>query len=95
MDHAWAGNAHIDDPFRLAHPMEGAGHEGIVLYCVAEHHQLGAAKAAPVSGALGQLLDGPAHHGHCVHVDASLGGAHIDRGADDVGGRQGLWDGAD
>ena len=46
--HAGAGNAHVDDAFRLAHAVEGAGHEGVVLHGVAEHHQLGAAQAVPV-----------------------------------------------
>jgi hypothetical protein len=43
--HARAGNAHIDDGFRLAHAVEGSRHKGVILHCVAEHHQLGAAKA--------------------------------------------------
>ena len=75
--------------------MEGAGHEGVVLHRVAEHHQLGAAKAALVGGAARQVLDGAAHEGHRVHVDACLGGAHVDAGAHQVGGGQGLGDGGD
>ena len=52
-----AGNAHVDDALRLAHAVEGAGHKGVVLHRVAEHHQLGAADAVPVRGALGGILD--------------------------------------
>ena len=95
MDHAGAGDAHVDDLLRLAHPVEGAGHEGVVFHGVAEHHQLGTAEAALICGALGQVLDGAAHQGHRVHVDARLGGAHIHTGAHQVGGRQGLRDGGD
>ena len=93
--HAGAGNAHVDDPLGLTHAVEGAGHEGVVLHGVAEHHQLGAAEAALVGSALGQVLDGAAHEGHSVHVDARLGGAHIDAGAHQIGGGQGLGDGGD
>ena len=91
--HAGAGDAHVDDPLRLAHAVEGAGHEGVVLHSVAEHHQLGAAEAAPVRGALRQLLDGAAHEGHRIHVDARLGGAHVDGRAHQVGGGKSFWDG--
>ena len=75
--------------------MEGSGHKGVILYRVGEHHQLGTAKASLVLGALGQVPDGPAHHGDRVHVDARLGGAHVDAGAHDVCRSQGLRDGGD
>ena len=92
MDHPGAGDAHVDDPLPLANAVEGSGHEGVV---VAEHHQLGAAEAAPAGGPFSQLLDGLAHEGHRVHVDPRFGGAHVDGGADDVRLRQGLGDGGD
>ena len=91
--HARAGHAHVDDAVRLAHAVERTGHEGVVLHSVAEHHQLGAAEAAPVRGALRQLLDGAAHEGHRIHVDARLGGAHVDGRAHQVGGGKSFWDG--
>ena len=43
---------------------------------VAEDHQLGAAEAAPVGGALGQILMVRPMQGHSVHVDARLGSPH-------------------
>ena len=93
--HTRAGDPHVDDPLWLAHPVEGARHKGVVLHGVAEHHQLGAAEAAPVGSFLRQLLDGAAHEGHRVHIDARLGGAHVDRGADDIRRGQRLGDGVD
>ena len=35
------------------------------------------AKAVLGGGLIRQVLDGPAHEGHRVHVDARLGGAHV------------------
>jgi hypothetical protein len=93
--HTGAGDAHIDDAVALAHAVEGAGHEGVVLHRVAEYHQLGAAEAATVRGALRSRLDGPSHEGHRVHIDARLGGAHVHRGTHQLGGGQGLGDGVD
>ena len=92
MDHARAGDTHVDDPLSLPHAVEGASHERVVLHGVAEHHQLSAAKAASVGGALRRSLDGLAHEAHRVHVDARLGGANVDAGAHHVGDRQGLRD---
>ena len=46
--HAGAGDAHVDDLLRLSHAVESAGHKGVVLHGIAEHHQLGAAEAIPV-----------------------------------------------
>ena len=50
--HAGAGDAHVDDALRLAHAVERARHEGVVLHRVAEYHQLGAADAVAVRGQL-------------------------------------------
>ena len=75
--------------------MESAGHKRIVLYGIAEYHQLGAAEASLIGGFPGQVLDGPAHEGHRVHIDTCLGGAYIDAAADNIGGGQGLGNGAD
>ena len=93
--HAGAGHAHIDDAVRLPHAVEGARHEGVILHRIAEYHQLGAAKAAPVGGALGGVLDDAAHLGHRVHVDPRPGGANVDGGADKVGDGQRLGDRGD
>ena len=84
-----------NDAVRFTGAVEGAGHKGIVLHSIAEHHQLGTAEAALIRGALGQVLDGAAHQGHRVHIDARLRGAHIHTGAHQVGGRQRLRDGGD
>ena len=74
--------------------MERARHEGIVLHGIAEHHQLGAAQAVAVGGALGGLLHDLAHQRDRVHVDARACGADVDGGADHVGGGQRLGNGA-
>ena len=73
--------------------MERARHEGVVLHRVAEHHQLGAAETAPIGGAFGRLLDGAAHGGHRVHVDARTGGAYVHGRTDVIGDGQRFGDG--
>ncbi len=93
--HTGAGDAHIDHLFRLAHAVERAGHERIVLYRVAEDHQPGAAGASPIRGALRGFFYRAAQQGHGVHVDARFRGAHIDAGAHQVVLRQRLGDGPD
>ena len=93
--HTGAGNAHIDDALRLADSVEGTGHKGIVLYGVGKNHQLGAAQAVLVLGQFGSLFHDTAHLGHGIHVDARLGGAHVDAGADHIGGGHCLRNGAD
>ena len=55
LDHAGAGDAHVDDHVGLAHAQVGTGHEGHVLRDVGEDHQLGAAKAAAVGRGLSHL----------------------------------------
>ena len=75
--------------------MEGTGHEGVILHGVGKHHQLGAAQAVLVPGELGGLFDDAAHLGHGIHIDAGLGGAHVNAGADHIRGGHGLGDGAD
>ena len=93
--HAGAGHAHVDDGVGLTHAVEGTSHEGVVLHGVAEHHQLGAAKAGLLSGAQGGLFHCLPHEPHGVHVDARSGGTHIDRGADVLGAGQGFRNGCD
>ena len=95
MDYAGTGDAHVDHAVALAHAVERAGHKGVILDCVAEDHQLGAAETGLAGGELGALLDDAAHDAHGVHVDARLGGAHVDRGADILRAGQGLGDGGD
>ena len=91
---AGTADAHVDDAVRLAHAVEGAGHEGVILHGVAEHHQLGAAQALLLTGEVGGLLDDAAHASHGVHVDARFGRADIHAGADEIRFRQRLGDGA-
>ena len=93
--HARTGNAHVNDPFCLAHAVESAGHEGVVLHGVAEHHQLGAAKTVPVRRPGGGILDDAAHELHGIHIDAGTGGANVDAGAHQLRPVQGLRNGAD
>ena len=49
----------------------------------------------PDGGGNGSRFDGFAHHAHGVHVDARLGGADVDRGADEVCLAQRLRDALD
>ena len=93
--HAGAGNAHIQHALRLTHTVERAGHEGVVLHGVGEHHHFGAAQAVVIRSQLGGFLDNATHFRHGVHIDARLGGADIHAGAHPLGGRHGLGDGAD
>ena len=95
LDHAGAGDAHVDDHVGLAHAQVGTGHEGHVLRDVGEDHQLGAAKAAAVGRGLGHLEDLFAHQGHGIHIDAGAGRGHVDGGADAVRGGQGFGQGLD
>ena len=89
--------------------MEGPGHKGLVQTGEEIQRQYGipiinkriavtpiAMIAGPsVRRPLRAFPHNPAHKGHRIHVDARLGGAHIHRGADIPGYRQGLRDGAD
>ena len=95
MDDTGAGNAHVDHAVGLTDAVERACHERIILYGVAEHHQLGRADAVAVSGELGALADHLAHHLDGVHIDARLGRAHVDRGTDVAGLVEGAGNGAD
>ena len=92
---ARAGNAYMDLAVRLAGAVEGTGHEGIILRCVAEHHQLGSADALTVGGQLAGFLYGLAHQLDGVHVQTGLGGADVHRAAHDVGLGQCAGDGLD
>ena len=93
--HAGAGDAHVDDLLRLSHAVESAGHKGVVLHGIAEHHQLGAAQAIPVRRGGSGILDDAAHQGHRVHIDARPGGPHVDGGTDQFCPGQSLRNGAD
>ena len=93
--HAGTGDAHVDDHVGLADAEIGAGHEGHVLRNVGEHHELGAAYAVAIFGGVGHLDDLAAHESHGVHVDAGLGGSHVDGGTDAVGGGERFGQGVD
>ena len=95
VDHARAGDAHVDDLLGLPHPVEGSGHEGVVLHGVAKDHQLRAAETVLVRGAGGGRFHDLPHQADGIHVDARPGGAHVDGGADQLRLRQRLRDGAD
>ena len=73
--------------------MEGAGHEGVVLDGVAEHHQLAGGDAVAVGGQLGALLDDAGHLQRGVHVDAGARGADVDTRAHALGGGKRVGDG--
>ena len=83
-----AGDAHVDDAFRLPDAVEGTRHEGIVLHRIAEDHELGTAHIAFFRG----LTDDLAAEQHGVHVDAGFGGPHVHTGADKIGLGKGFRD---
>ena len=58
--------------------MEGACHKRVVVRGIAEYHQLGTAQGIMVPGGFGCLSHDSSHQFHRVHVNACLGGAHID-----------------
>ena len=92
-NHARAGYAHAEDGIRFAHAVECTGHERVILYRVAEYHQLCSAHALVVFGEERSFLNLPAHQGNGVHVDAGLGGADVYRGAHQLSFGQSLRDG--
>ena len=67
----------MDHAVRLAHPMEGACHEGVILRGIAEHHQLGTADALLVGSQFSGLLDDLTHELDGIQVEAGLGGADV------------------
>ena len=83
-------HADVYDLLRLAHAVERARHEGVVLHGVAEHHELRAAEAAVRGGQLRGALDGLTHERNRVHVYTGLGGADVHRRADKLGRSQRL-----
>ena len=82
---AGTGNAHVDLTVRLAGAVECTGHEGVVLRCVAEYHQLCGTDALTISRQLTGLLDGLAHELDGIHIQSCLGGTDVHRAAHDVG----------
>ena len=92
MHYARARNAYVYNAAGLSDSVEGARHERIVLHGVAEHHELGAGKAALVRRQLRSLLDRAAHQLHGIHIDACFCGTDVDRGADLAGSCKGLRD---
>ncbi len=82
IDHTRTTHAHVDDAVGFADAVESAGHERVVLGRIGKDDQLCAADAAAITGQLGGLLDNSPHQGHGIHVDACLGGRHVDRGTD-------------
>ena len=89
------GNADVDHFLRLAHAVERARHEGVILYRIAEDHKLGAAKAALLFRERRRLFHRLPHQGDGVHVDSRLGRADIDRRAHKVRTGQRLGDRSD
>src|SRR5438093_505698 len=84
----------ITPPFFTASVISasGAGDERVVLGDVGEHHQLRAADAAAVGGALRRVLDHAPHDRDRVHVDAGARGGHLHRRAHPLGGGERLGD---
>ena len=93
LDHAGAGNTHVDRRLRFAHAAERAGHEGIVLHGVGKDDELCAAQTIGIGGQFRRPFDNGAHIAHGVHVQTGLGAADIHRGAKPLGGGKHLGDG--
>ena len=87
------GNTHIQFTFRLTNTVERTCHKGIILYRIGKYHQLGTAQAILISSDFRSFLDDFSHLGDSVHIDAGLGGAYIDTGANTLGSLQCLGDG--
>ena len=82
LDHARAADANVDGFLRFADAMKRPSHEGIVLDGIGKDDEFGATQTIPVCRQLSRLLDNLPHFTDGIHVDAFLGGADIDRGAD-------------
>ena len=68
-----AGDAYAKYVVCFADSVEGAGHERVVLYGIAEYYELGCADALPVCGELRCFTDFLTHQLYSIHVDAGLG----------------------
>ena len=93
--HAGTGYAYVHHAVSLAHAVEGARHEGIVLHGVGEDDEFGAPYPVAVGGELRGLLDYLAHEAHRVHIYARASGAHVHACAHAIGRGKHLGDGAD
>ena len=92
---ARTGDADVEHHVRFTDTMKRACHERVVFRRVAEYHQLGSADALAVLGQFCGFAHDLAHHGDGIHVDAGLGGADVDGGADEVRLCERAWDGFD
>ena len=95
VNNARTGNAHVQDALRLTNAVESAGHKGVVLHCIGKNHQLCAAQSIVVRGNFRSFLNNSAHFSYGIHIDARLGRAHINTGADTLSCAQRLRNGAD
>ena len=95
LHHARPGHADVHLALRLAHAVERPGHEGVVLHGVGKDHELGAGHAALIGRERGGALDGAAHLGHGVHVDARARRADVHARAHQLRLGQRLRDGGD
>ena len=95
LHHARPGHADVHLALRLAHAVKRPGHEGVVLHGVGKDHELGAGHAALIGRKRGGALDGAAHLGHGVHVDARARRADVHARAHQLRLRQRLRDGGD
>ena len=94
-DNSGAGYADVYNAVRLARAVECTRHKRVILRGVAKHHQLCGADAVPVGGQLRAAAHHPAHHCDGIHIDARLGRAYVDRGADMLRHAQRLGDSLD
>jgi hypothetical protein len=67
----------------LARAVEGAGHEGVVLGCVGERHELGAGDA--LGSGLGHVQKQFAQARDGVEIHARPGGGQVEEAAEPLG----------
>ena len=76
--------------------MKCSCHEGIVIRCIAQHHQLGTSERVAFSCHLSCPYHSLSHKSDSIHVDAGLGRTHIDTAAYALGAchcsRNGLYE---
>ena len=96
MDYAGTGDAHVDHAVASSPtPWNAPAIKGLSSTALQKTTSLAQPKPAWPAVSSASLLDDAADDAHGVHVDAGLGGTHVDRGADILRAGQSLWDGGD
>ena len=91
--HTRSAYAYVDDCIILAHSMEGACHEGVVIGGIAQNHQFATSQGVVVLSGLCCFQDYLAHESHGIHIDTCLGAPYVDTAAYSLGGGHRLGNG--